>query len=73
MIVGLALLNTFAWGYQVGICVDYAADSGRESYCSSGPAIGAPAAVILLVLSVVFAAYTLYRLLRRHDDESGST
>jgi len=46
---------------QVGHCVDYAPGRG-ESYCESGPVIGAPAAIVVAVISGLLLLYFMYRI-----------
>ncbi|WP_454170618.1 hypothetical protein [Microbacterium paulum] len=67
LVVGIVLLNLIVWGWTAGYCVDYAQDTGMEmeSYCTSGPAIGYPAAWTLSAVSVLVIAFALHRLLRR--------
>jgi hypothetical protein len=65
MIVALAVVNLFVWGTRVGECVDYAANAGKESFCTSGPSVGYPGAWAVSAISVLVAAYCVYRLARR--------
>jgi hypothetical protein len=48
---------------QVGQCVDYAPGLG-ESYCESGPIIGAPSAIVVAVISGLLILYFLLRIVR---------
>ena len=53
-----------AFGYETGVCVDYAVHLPAESYCTSGPAVGVTAAWLLSVGALVFAVYAVRRGLR---------
>ncbi|MEC3853932.1 hypothetical protein [Paenarthrobacter ureafaciens] len=48
---------------RVGYCVDYIEGKG-ESYCTSGPVVGEPAATIIAVVSALLILYFLYRMVR---------
>lgn len=60
----VVFVNLLSLGTQGGQCVDYAAGSGAESFCTSGPAIGVEGAWALGILSVLAVAYFIYRLTR---------
>lgn len=57
-VVGVPLV---AFGFQTGSCVDYVAESGAESFCATGPAVGLAGAWALSVAAVLFAAYAVRR------------
>jgi hypothetical protein len=58
----VVLVNLLSLGTQSGQCVDYAAGSGAQSICSSGPAIGIAGAWAVGILSLFAVAYFIYRL-----------
>jgi hypothetical protein len=60
----VVLINVLSLGTQSGQCIDYAAGSGAESICTSGPAIGVAGAWALGILSLFAVAYFTYRLTR---------
>ncbi|MDQ1055779.1 hypothetical protein QE394_003707 [Arthrobacter sp. SORGH_AS 212] len=65
-LVGILIVLVFLlpWSLMwVGRCVDYAEGAG-ESFCESGPVIGAPAATIVAAVSLLLIVYCLYRILR---------
>jgi hypothetical protein len=57
----VVLINVLSLGMQSGQCIDYSAESGAKSICSSGPAIGVAGAWALGVLSLFAGAYFIYR------------
>lgn len=63
---GIAVANIAVWGFRVGECADYALEAGAESFCTSGPAIGVPAAGVLALVSAILIGYCAYRLVRPH-------
>ena len=60
----VVLINVLSFGMQSGQCIDYSAESGAESVCTSGPAIGMAGAWAVGVLSVLAVAYFVYRFAR---------
>jgi hypothetical protein len=60
-VIALVIVPALAFGNQAGECVDYAADAGVDSYCTSGPAIGYPGAWVLTVAALLFAGYAVWR------------
>jgi hypothetical protein len=60
----VVLVNLLSFGTQSGQCFDYAAGSGAESICLSGPAIGSAGACAVGILSLFAAACFIYRLAR---------
>jgi hypothetical protein len=59
VVLDLALLGT--WG---GECFDYTTESGAESSCTVGPAIGPVGAWFFGAVSLLAIAYFTYRLIR---------
>lgn len=60
----IALANVVLLGVKVGRCVDYAAGSGLDSYCESGPAIGDAGAWLIGTVSVLAIGFCAYRLVK---------
>lgn len=58
------LINVLSFGIQSGQCIDYVAESGAESICTSGPVIGAAGAWALGIMSLFAVAYFIHRLTR---------
>ena len=57
-------VNVLLLGYQAGECVDYPPESGLESTCTSGPAIGIPGTWAVGAVSLLAVIYFIYRLVR---------
>lgn len=55
-------INVLSFGIGSGQCIDYSAESGAESTCTSGPAIGVAGTWVLGILSLFVVAYFIYRL-----------
>jgi amino acid transporter len=66
-IAALALVNFLVWETGAGQCVDYTAESGLISTCTSGPAVGWAGAWGISGVSVLIVAYCIYRLARRRS------
>ncbi len=62
LILLAAVVDLLVLGSRAGSCLDAAEGSGAASSCTSGPAIGLPGAWVVGVLSVLVAAYAVFRL-----------
>ena len=60
----VVFVNLLSFGTQGGQCTDYAAGSGAESFCTSGPAIGVAGTWALGIVSVITVAYFIHRFTR---------
>jgi hypothetical protein len=56
--------NVVLVGMQSGGCIDYSAEPGAESTCSSGPILGIAGTWVLGIVSVFAVAYCLRRIVR---------
>jgi hypothetical protein len=66
-IIVAIIVPLLSFGFQAGKCVDYANDTGEQSYCTIGPAVGYPGAWVLTLAAFVFAAYAIRRGIRRRN------
>ena len=51
-------------GFRTGECIDYTAESGAASTCTSGPALGSAGTWLLAAASVLVIGYHARRLAR---------
>ncbi|MFE4226957.1 hypothetical protein ACFRJ8_03600 [Arthrobacter sp. NPDC056886] len=51
-------------GFRTGECIDYTAESGAVSTCTSGPVLGPAGTWLLAAVSVVVIVYLARRLVR---------
>lgn len=51
-------------GFRTGECIDYTAESGAVSTCTSGPVLGPAGIWLLTAVSVVVIVYLSRRLVR---------
>jgi hypothetical protein len=51
-------------GFGTGECIDYTAESGAASTCTSGPALGSEGTWVLAAASVLVIGYLARRLAR---------
>ena len=67
VLAGLQIIavNVVLVGIRTGECLDYTAESGAVSTCSSGPLVGIPGTWAIAILSLGALAYSVYRLVRR--------
>lgn len=67
VIVAAATISASAFGVWSGQCIDIPSDSSAGSACTSGPAVGWPAAWAILAVCVVLVIVSTSRLRsRRH-------
>ncbi|MET0844212.1 MAG: hypothetical protein ABWY23_10190 [Mycetocola sp.] len=67
-VVVAVVVNALSLGIQRGECVDYTAESGRASACTMGPAIGVPAATVLVIVSVLTIAYLVWLQVKANSE-----
>jgi hypothetical protein len=60
----IAVVTLLLTSTTVGFCADAHPESGAESYCTSGPALGVPGFWLVLVVGVLAAGFFLFRFFR---------
>lgn len=63
-VAAILLSALFIFGLRSNQCFDFVPESGKQSFCSSEPIVGYPAAWILGIVSIAFALYAAYRAFR---------
>ena len=63
--IGVVLaVDALLIGFRAGECIDYTAESGAVSTCTSGPVLGPAGTWLLAAVSVVVILYFARRLVR---------
>jgi hypothetical protein len=57
-------VDAFLIGFRTGECVDYTAESGAVSTCTSAPVLGPAGTWLLAAVSVVVISFFVRRLVR---------
>ena len=63
-IVLVIAVDALLIGFRTGECLDYTAESGAASSCTSGPVLGPAGTWLLAAVSVVVILYLARRLVR---------
>ncbi|SDK90829.1 hypothetical protein SAMN04487916_10454 [Arthrobacter sp. ov407] len=69
MAIGLVIaVDAILLGFRTGECIDYTAESGAVSTCTSGPALGSEGTWLLVAVSIVVISYFARRFVRAARD-----
>ena len=63
-IVLVIAVDALLIGFRTGECIDYTAESGAVSTCTSGPVLGAAGTWLLAAVSVLVISHFARRLVR---------